>query len=187
MGGAGKGVGGPGFGGSESDPPGSGRIFVRGFDFGTTQEQLMAHMGTVGKIIKLHLVGKGEAEVVYQTKAAAAKAMSLDKSTIWGNARFIDVVSKESEDREGFGGGGSDPLGSGRVFVRGFDFGTTQEQFMAHMGSVGQIIKLHWAGKGEAEVVYKTRAAATAAVTSLDKSTIYGNRRFIDVVPKESE
>merc|ERR1712032_803396 len=37
-----------------------------------------------------------------------------------------------------------DPAGSGRVFVRGFDFGTTDEQFEKHMSKAGAIHEVHW-------------------------------------------
>merc|ERR1712151_1440656 len=34
--------------GSQADPPGSARVQVRGFDFGTTDEQLWGHMAQAG-------------------------------------------------------------------------------------------------------------------------------------------
>jgi len=77
-----------------NDPPGSGRVLVRGFDFATTEEQLLAHMGQAGQIFKADWITDGSIEVVYQTRAAAQQAMGLDKSTIAGNRRFIDVRSK---------------------------------------------------------------------------------------------
>jgi len=70
------------------------------------------------------------------------------------------------------------------VFVRGFDFGTTDEQITAHMSSVGTIEKIDWFSKGSAEVTYNDPAAAALAVTQLQKSTIPGNTRFIDVLAK---
>jgi len=174
-----------GKGGGANDPPGSGRVFVRGFDFGTTEEQLKAYLGMFGRILKVDWRGKGEAEVVFQTSAEAAAALTLDKSVMPGNSRFIDVTTAGGGGA-GFGGGGNDPPGSGRIFVRGFDFGTSEEELVSHLSSVGTIMKLKWAGKGEAEVVYSTQAEAAAAM-SLNKSRIAGNTRFIDVIPKESE
>merc|ERR550537_1872120 len=43
-----------------------------------------------------------------------------------------------------------DPPGSCRVFVRGFDFGTTDEQFEKHMKKAGPIHAVHWTTKGKA-------------------------------------
>merc|ERR1719408_847975 len=71
--------------------------------------------------------------------------------------------------------GQDDPAGSGRVFVRGFDFGTTDEQFEGHMSTVGPIHRVRWVTKGSAEVVYKNYASAVAASTALNQTTIDGN------------
>merc|ERR1719401_817955 len=81
----------------------------------------------------------------------------------------------------------SDPAGSGRVFIRGFDFNTTDEQFESHIGTAGKIHKIRWVTKGSAEVVFVKKAAAQKAANTLDKSQIPGNSRFIDVLLKESE
>merc|ERR1712151_693529 len=78
-----------------------------------------------------------------------------------------------------------DPPGSCRVFVRGFDFGTTDEQFGAHMSSVGTIENVKWITKGSAELTYSSADEAAAAVEQLQNTTIEGNSRFIDVLPKE--
>merc|ERR550514_2435157 len=77
-----------------------------------------------------------------------------------------------------------DPAGSGRVFVRGFDFGTTDEQLEKYMKKAGPIHTVHWVNKGNAVVVYKTKAAATKACSSLNQTTIPGNSRYIDVTPR---
>jgi len=71
------------------------------------------------------------------------------------------------------------------VFVRGFDFGTTDEQFESHMSGVGSIEKVKWVTKGSAEVTYSSPEEAAAAVEQLQKTTIEGNSRFIDVLAKE--
>jgi len=60
-----------------------------------------------------------------------------------------------------------DPVGSGRVFVRGFDFGTTDEQFEEHMSKAGPIHAVHWVTKGSATVVYKKKASAVKATKTL--------------------
>merc|ERR1711957_285788 len=79
------------------------------------------------------------------------------------------------------------PAGSGRVFVRGFDFGTTDEQLEEHCGTVGKIVSVHWATKGSAIVVYKTKKQAEKAVEKLNGTTIEGNSRFMDVLARDSD
>lgn len=70
------------------------------------------------------------------------------------------------------------------VFVRGFDFGTTDDQLKAHMSSAGSVEKIDWFSKGSAEVTYHDPAAAASAIQQLQKSVIPGNTRFIDVIAK---
>merc|ERR1712151_855646 len=93
----------------------------------------------------------------------------------------------KGKSKGGGGGKEKDPAGWGRVFIRGFDFDTTDEQFESHIGSAGKIHKIRWVTKGSAEVVFTTKGAAKKAANTLDKSTIPGNSRFIDVILKESE
>jgi RNA recognition motif-containing protein len=205
-------------------------VFVRGFDFGTTDEQFEAHVGQAGTVEKVQWCTKGSARVTYASEEEAQNAIdTLQGTTIDGNTRFIDVLMKDDEERppakkakgggkgmwvqmpmgmqalpwdlpmmmKGMGKGKSkgtggkirapDPPGSGRVFVRGFDFGTTDEQLEAHMSSVGQIVQVHWANKGSAVVVYKRKAMATKAVNELNGTVLDGNSRYIDVILKESE
>merc|ERR1711935_775308 len=77
---------------SDEDPAGSGRVFVRGFDFETSNEQLEDYMSQTGAIHAVHFVNKGNAVVVYKRKGSAAQAVSsLDNTTIPGNARYINV------------------------------------------------------------------------------------------------
>lgn len=211
-------------------------MFVRGFDFGTTDEQFEGHMSQAGTIQKVKWITKGSAEVTYSSADEAASAVAqLQKTVIDGNVRFIDVLAGEAgahptkhlnsggkswgkgggagpwglmqEIQNYFGGGGKswgkgggggtswgkgggdykgdDPAGSGRVFVRGFDFGTTDEQLDAHMSTAGAIHKVHWVDKGSAAVVYQERQAAMNAVAQLNHSTIEGNSRYIDVILKD--
>lgn len=217
-------------------PSGAGRVFVRGFDFGTTDEQLEAHCSTVGEIVQVQWCTKGSAIVTYSSAAEAEAAVSqLNGTTIEGNSRFIDVIPKEDEEGPpvkkakgagkgvgkmmprmggawvpmmaiaqtawqkpvglGFslgkggktGGKKQDPPGSGRVFVRGFDFGTSDEQLLAHMAGAGEVTDVHWATKGSAVVVFKKAGMAYKAVSVLNGTTIDGNSRFIDVILKEDE
>jgi RNA recognition motif-containing protein len=211
------------------------RVFARGFDFGTTDEQLEEHMGQAGTLEKVMWCTKGSAICIYSSPEEAETAVSnLNGSTIPGQSRYIDVILKDAEDQgppakrakgaskgaakggwafvpqpalpwmtmpvfpaqakgwaKGAGKGGKpkekDPAGSGRVFVRGFDFGTTDEMFESHMKQAGPVHKIHWVTKGSEVVVYKKAASAQKASVQLNGSTLAGNSRYIDVLLKESE
>merc|ERR1712146_580700 len=78
------------------DPAGSCRVFVIGFDFGTTDEQFEGHMKQAGPIHAVHWVTKGKAIVVYKKKASAAKAAALNETTIEGNERYITVITADA-------------------------------------------------------------------------------------------
>eukprot|EP00451_Oxyrrhis_marina_P001927 CAMPEP_0204272910 /NCGR_PEP_ID=MMETSP0468-20130131/22355_1 /ASSEMBLY_ACC=CAM_ASM_000383 /TAXON_ID=2969 /ORGANISM="Oxyrrhis marina" /LENGTH=90 /DNA_ID=CAMNT_0051248817 /DNA_START=93 /DNA_END=365 /DNA_ORIENTATION=- len=67
------------------------------------------------------------------------------------------------------------------VFVRGFDFGTTEDQIRSHCGSAGAITSVKFQGKGSAVVSYSSMAEASAACSSLPNTTIPGNSRYIEV------
>merc|ERR1719487_616554 len=67
------------------------------------------------------------------------------------------------------------------VFVRGFDFGTTDEQLNGHMSTAGTIENVNWLKKGEVEITYSTPEEAQAAVSILNSTTIDGNTRYIEV------
>eukprot|EP00746_Dinoflagellata_sp_MGD_P140886 gnl/MRDRNA2_/MRDRNA2_74072_c0_seq3.p1 gnl/MRDRNA2_/MRDRNA2_74072_c0~~gnl/MRDRNA2_/MRDRNA2_74072_c0_seq3.p1 ORF type:complete len:329 (+),score=57.18 gnl/MRDRNA2_/MRDRNA2_74072_c0_seq3:84-989(+) len=212
---------------SDGGQGGSTRVLVRGFDFDTSDEQLEAHMGKVGVIQELHWVSKGSANVVYSDATAATAAINtLHGTVIPGNSRFIDVIiggdraaekkskgggkgwgagwtemgeypipwmQKMSKGKGTFKGGGKgkrgdhsdeDPAGSARVFVRGFDFGTTDQQLENHMKQAGLIHTIHWVNQGNAVVVYMNKGSAAKACSSLDKTTIPGNSRYIEVAPR---
>merc|ERR1719265_680628 len=137
-------------------------VFVDGFDFGTSKEDIEAHMGQAGKVVSC-VMKKGNAVVTYSSAFAAQKAVSnLNKSTIAGNSRFIDVqIDKKSlppgpgmkRKFEGENGGSG---GSPKVLIRGFDFDTTDEQVAAHMGQAGTIEELHWVSKGSVNISYSS-------------------------------
>merc|ERR1712048_738593 len=80
---------------ADEDPPGSCRVLVMGFDFGTTDEQFEGHMSQAGPIHAVHWITKGKAVVVYKKKASAAKAAALTESIIDGNERYITVITGE--------------------------------------------------------------------------------------------
>merc|ERR1711979_13933 len=95
------------------------------------------------------------------------------------------VRKSDGEKRKRTDSRDDDPKGSVRVLVRGFDFGTTDEQFEGHMKQAGPIHAVHWTTKGSAVVVYKKKAAATKAA-ALDGTTIDGNNRYISVITAQS-
>eukprot|EP00927_Polykrikos_kofoidii_P052424 TRINITY_DN46240_c0_g1_i1.p1 TRINITY_DN46240_c0_g1~~TRINITY_DN46240_c0_g1_i1.p1 ORF type:complete len:399 (-),score=70.83 TRINITY_DN46240_c0_g1_i1:96-1217(-) len=247
-------------------------VYVRGFDFGTTEEMLEGHCSLVGEVVSVKMRGKGSAYVTYSSPEEAEEALlSLDKTTIDGNDRFIDVVSKqmesggfvakggsnryEEEDEYGewdeeydeyeepplkkprvyppvyrpvltkpskgtgsYGKGGKGKNGSKgamlalrpdaspqkskgkgvarpvrpsrkedvhnshRIFVRGFDFGTTDEQVYEHFSAVGKILDVRWCTKGSALISYGSAKEASAAVHTLHETVIEGNSRYVDVM-----
>jgi len=214
------------FGGDSNSEGGSKKVLIRGFDFETTDEQIWEHMGKVGTVLEIYWVSKGSVNVIYSSASEATAAIQqLDRSTIDGNSRFIDVVpggdrfsggkkfrgetwggsgadgdwvfipsggkggGGKGKGGKGKGGGGGkfadhsdeDPAGSGRVFVRGFDFGTSDEQLEGHMSTAGRIHTVHWVNKGNAVVVYKSKASVAKAISMLDNTTIPGNTRYIHV------
>merc|ERR1719326_792181 len=64
------------------------------------------------------------------------------------------------------------PEGAGRVFVRGFDFGTTDEQLEGHLKKAGKILRVKWLSPpNAAEVIFQTSQQAKKAVQTLDQTT----------------
>jgi len=212
-------------GGRNSSEGGSCKVLVRGFDFGTSDEQLMSHMSKVGTATEVYWLSQGAANVVFSTSEEATSAIQqLNKTTMDGNSRFIDVIAGgdlsadraakrfkgEGKGMSSFGKGSSwgkdkgkgkgkgkskgkgkggdhsdeDPAGSGRVFVKGFDFGTEDDQLESYMSTVGPVHTIHWVNQGSAIVVYTSKAAAVQACSVLEKTTIPGNARYIEVSPR---
>jgi len=70
-------------------------MLVKGFDVGTSTEDITAHCATKGKVLGIELRGKFTALVTYGSEKAAANAVeALEKSTIPGNSRFINCMLK---------------------------------------------------------------------------------------------
>merc|ERR1712129_229688 len=71
----------------------SGRtIFVNGFDFGTDDDALANHFGTIGAIEDHHLKSKGSAVITYVEAASAQRAVTeLDGTTMTGQNRYVAV------------------------------------------------------------------------------------------------
>ena len=84
------------------------------------------------------MIDKGAAVVSYPSPEQAEQAvLQLNKTTISGNRRYIDVKSSGQESSNNKRPAQFTATGTtNRVFVRGFDFGTTDEQLQVHCGSV---------------------------------------------------
>lgn len=162
-------------------------VFVRGFDFETSEAQIKKHCMKAGKITSAEMWGRGGCVVHFASEDQAQQAVdTLNGTTIAGNSRFIDVkLNDESKGNKRKGETTSE--GAVKVFVRGFDFGTTDEQFEGHMSPAGTIEKVQWCTKGSAIVTFSSQEEADTAVETLNGTTIEGNSRFIDVILKEDE
>eukprot|EP00451_Oxyrrhis_marina_P039249 CAMPEP_0204392320 /NCGR_PEP_ID=MMETSP0469-20131031/61698_1 /ASSEMBLY_ACC=CAM_ASM_000384 /TAXON_ID=2969 /ORGANISM="Oxyrrhis marina" /LENGTH=262 /DNA_ID=CAMNT_0051386293 /DNA_START=61 /DNA_END=850 /DNA_ORIENTATION=+ len=181
-------------------------VFVHGFDFGTTEDQLRHHFESVGRVSHVMFQGKGAALVSYNSEDDARRAVStMEGSTIDGNRRYVNVKmdgdgpSKGNRkggkgdyygdrkggkgdygDRKGGKGGGFGGPPGPQIIVRGFDFGTTEEQVWNHFDHCGEILELRFLGEGTAVVKFASEAQASRAV-DLNRSTIDGNQRYINV------
>merc|ERR1719343_140798 len=71
--------------------------------------------------------------------------------------------------------------GKNSVFVRGFDFGTSEEQVRGHMSSIGNIESIQWVDDGSVCINYYSAEEAKAAIAQLQQTKIPGNNRYIDV------
>lgn len=208
-----------------------GAVMVRGFDFGTSDEQIEAHMGQAGTVTKIEKIDDGSACVMYSTlEEAQAAVASLQQTIIQGNSRYVDVLPMDPEEfvagytieqdklnqffsmtpeqqrfvigkgslstardptavlvgrmtqARAMTGGGGPSVGVGSVHVRGFDYGTTDEQISAHMGQVGTVLNIQYIDDGSRCVTYGSSEEAQAAVANLQQSVIPGTSRYIDVL-----
>jgi len=160
-------------------------VLVRGFDYGTTDDQLVNHMSSVGGVQNVKWLTDATVEVSYSSVDEAFLAtQSLNQTTIMGQRRYIDVLPVDvgqtnwSQMKR--------PVAPGStVLVRGFDFGTTQEQFESHMSSVGTITNVNMLDKGSAEVSFSNAMEASNAIQQLNRTVIPGNSRYIDVLKQQ--
>lgn len=79
-----------------NDPEGSGRVEIRGFDFQTTDLQIQQHMSQAGPVHAVHRMDKGAAVIVYTSSDSVPLSKTLDRSTIPGNKRYLDVLNQLS-------------------------------------------------------------------------------------------
>jgi len=68
-----------------------------------------------------------------------------------------------------------------RVYIRGFDFDTSEARIREHIQRAGPVQNFCMMSQGSAMAVYHTSAAAKEAVRKLDRSTIAGNQRYVEV------
>jgi len=115
-------------------------------------------------------------------REAVAAVQQLQSTMICGNKRFIDVLPRGGGDppanlflsggKGAVGGMPANAFGNCCVFVRGFDFGTTEEQRPAHVSKVGSIMSATWIDNGSAEVTYSSAHVAAVAVQQFHGTTI---------------
>lgn len=186
-------------------------VNVRGFDFETTEESVMEHFSEVGKVLSVEMRGKngGSAIVTFSSPKAAEKAVAkLNKTTVAGNTRYIDVKLKSggsAQENQNNGNAAAEqptknkkrkardqrPADDAadeaatddgcRVLVRGFDKGTSIEAVVDHCSSAGTIVSSKEAFRHAVFVTYNSPEEAQEAVELLAKSVIEGNTRYLDV------
>lgn len=76
---------------------------------------------------------------------------------------------------------------SKRVFVRGFDFGTTEEQLKAHCAAAGQVVTCEKQSNNAMILTYSSAAEAQNAIATLNQTVVEGNTRYIDVKMDEGK
>lgn len=166
-------------------------VTVRGFDFDTTEEAVREHCATAGKVLSVEM-RRGMAVVTYASQMQAQKAVAtLHESVIDGNDRYIEVKLRNVESQAppswAANGVGAQPTKkrkakpsepSCKVFVRGFDKGTPEEAVLDHFGSIGEILESEIKNTC-AILTFSNEDEANEAVSSLNKSTIEGNSRYI--------
>jgi hypothetical protein len=68
-------------------------VLVRGFDYGTVDEQIASHMSGAGTIESVQPVDQGIVSITYTSAEEAKAAVQLDQTCIAGNSRYIDVIT----------------------------------------------------------------------------------------------
>jgi len=163
----------------------SNEVFITGFDFGTTQEQIISHCAGVGTVLSVEMLGKGECAVQFESPESVQAAVAqLSKTTIAGNSRYIDVSLDVPQMVKGGKGMINVPVATtgNLVLIRGFDFGTTTHQIGEHCAAIGHVLSVEMVDQGECIVQFASQEFAQAAIANLNRTTIGGNRRYIDVM-----
>eukprot|EP00406_Dinophysis_acuminata_P055838 CAMPEP_0179294452 /NCGR_PEP_ID=MMETSP0797-20121207/43908_1 /TAXON_ID=47934 /ORGANISM="Dinophysis acuminata, Strain DAEP01" /LENGTH=74 /DNA_ID=CAMNT_0021003655 /DNA_START=24 /DNA_END=245 /DNA_ORIENTATION=+ len=67
-------------------------VFISGFDFETSEDDITRHFESVGKVAEVRMVGRGAAVVHFDDPALAKQAVNdMHETTIEGNRRYISV------------------------------------------------------------------------------------------------
>lgn len=166
-------------------------VAVRGFDKGTSEERIRNHLSKAGPISNVILLTTNAALVTFGSDAEAAiAARSLNGTTIDGNTRFIAVdvdrgqqatVAKVPDMKKRRVTAAPKAW---TVLVRGFDKDTNATAIKLHCGKAGSVVKVEMVqGRGNtALVTYNSDADMESIVASLHKTTLAGNKRYIDVM-----
>jgi len=99
-------------------------VFVSGFDFETSEDDIAQHFESVGKIAEVRMQGRGAAVVHFDDPALARQAVAeMNETTISGNRRYINVRLDGEKGSKGGGGKGkkggkSDDRGKGKGYGR---------------------------------------------------------------------
>jgi len=185
-----KGKGGKGKGKSSNSYSDVATVFINGFEYDTDEAAVKRHFGKAGKIVDLYFQSKGSAVIVFESAAAAGRAVAeIDGTTMKGQERYVSVKLDDPDRQKGEGKGkgkskkgGSGSGGSGNsVYASGFDFSTDEAVLKKHFSTVGEIRDLYFQSKGSAVISYKDAETAEQAVAELDGSTIKGQERYVAV------
>jgi len=88
-------------------------VYASGFDYETTERDILQHFASVGTVSGVDLVGKGGAVVRYADPEDAFQAVeALNATTIPGNRRYVNVRM----DGKGKKGGGKGYKGGGKGY-----------------------------------------------------------------------
>ncbi|CAE8704753.1 unnamed protein product [Polarella glacialis] len=147
------------------------RIFIGGFDLGTTEAAIREHFAKAGSVVEFKARGKVKAELAYGSAAEAKKAVaSLNGTTVAGNSRVLSVRMYKSIVKIG-------PA----IFVSGFADGTAEPALREHFGTAGSIVNFTFLGNYSALVTYSSNEEGTSAVASLHGKSMDGSNRLLDV------
>ncbi|CAE8632742.1 unnamed protein product [Polarella glacialis] len=146
------------------------RIFIRGYDFDTTEAAIREHFAKAGSIVKFKSGGKVKAQLSYSSAAEAKNAESLNGTTIEGSSRPVFVRPFKAKAKI-----------SAAIFVGGFATGTAEAALREHFGTAGSIVNFTFLGDRSALVTYSSDEEGKSAVASLQGKSMEGSDRWLDV------
>jgi RNA recognition motif-containing protein len=170
-------------------------VFVKGFDFGTNEDDIKKHFSSVGTIKDLYFQSKDACVVTYAKASDATRAVDeLQETTMQGQSRYV-LVKLDDRESNGESSGKGKGKGKGKskwsevgsqasgrtVFASGFDVDTDDAAVREHFGEIGEIETLHFQSKFSAVITFTSTASAEKAVSDLDGSTMSGQSRYVAV------